>query len=666
MKIFPDSEKTRVIFVSSAEESLYENSRKQLSENWRVYYSCSLSEFEGEEGLRDNEIDFVFYHPDYGIFVAEVKGGRIKFDAQKQKFSSLNRHGEIFSIKDPFKQVLVWKSRFLRFLKKNGIRVPVSHLVCFPGAHAKEFPKSAAMNPAIILDREGMDQLEEFLIRLARSSHPEHFFKFSDVGEKLDRILIGKTFTSRLYIRDYIDSHEKRVRDVESVFDSLLTPVTSQSRLGIEGEAGTGKTMLALLIAKFFRDRSERILFLSSNPILNLFLRQEAGDGISVETFADIAEKFGVSLLNPPASFQGKRSDWIQIEGPVLLKEAIVNNKNFRFDVIVCDEAQDVQPFWWEAFEELLAGSESRLYLFFDRSQGIFGSGGSDKKFDPDTTLPISPPFFPLVNNYRTTREISTFARSFRTGGSVLQSHCGRLGYIPEIVTYEDQEDWQRQIGKIVRNLVKTEKVQPIEITFLSARAPDSRESVLAGVREISRIPLHKLTYNKKNKWRQTRPPRGHMAVATISAFKGLETKIGFLINISEYNLPVSNPIMASLIYVACTRAKHMLYICVRKNDPKRKAIEEALAEVRAKGALVLEGSDKDFEFNGKISHYNPARVGWISVEDAGFQKNSIMFFPFDVEKSGLTGKIKVGKRIKFRPKMEGQVSIACDLKLLD
>ena len=109
-----------------------------------------------------------------------------------------------------------------------------------------------------------------------------------------------------------------------------------------------------------------------------------------------------------------------------------------------------------------------------------------------------------------------------------------------------------------------------------------------------------------------------------------------------------------------------MLYICVRKNDSKRKAIEEALAEVRAKGALVLEGSDKDFEFNGKISHYNPARVGWISVEDEGFQKNSIMFFPFDVEKSGLTGKIKVGKRIKFRPKMEGQVSIACDLKLLD
>jgi len=469
-------------------------------------------------------------------------------------------------------------------------------------------------------------------------------------------------FSGRLYI----DSHEMRVRDVESVIDSLVTPVTSQRRIGIEGEAGTGKTMLALIIAKFFRDQTMKTLFLSSNPILNLFLRQEAGEGIQVETYAGMAEKFGVNLLSSPPAYQGKRSDWVQIDGPLALKEAIQRRDDYRFECIICDEAQDVQPFWWEAFESLLKNEESRLYLFFDRSQGIFGSGGSDRKFDPDNTLPIPSPFFPLVNNYRTTREIASFARSFRTGGGILPSHCGRLGFVPELILYEDEADWHKQTGRVIRHLVKTEKVNPEEMTFLSARSPEAKGSVLAGAKEISRIPLHQLVYQKKNKWRQTRPPRGHMAMATISSFKGLETKIGFLVNISEYNLPVTNPIMSSLIYVAATRAKHMLYICVRKNDEKRKVLEKAISEIQAQGSLILEGSEKDFEFTGTVNHYNPDRVGWLTVSDSGFQKSSIMFFPHDVKKSGLGEKIKVGMKVKFRPRLEGSTSIACDIKLLE
>ena len=128
----------------------------------------------------------------------------------------------------------------------------------------------------------------------------------------------------------------------------------------------------------------------------------------------------------------------MQHAAPTELEQAIRQQKNF-YDVLICDEAQDVQPFWWKALRELLSGRDSRFYLFFDRSQGIFGSGGSQEKFEPDAVLPIAAPYFPLVHNYRTTREIATFSRSFRTGASILQSHCGRLGYEPQLFVYRQK-----------------------------------------------------------------------------------------------------------------------------------------------------------------------------------------------------------------------------------
>ena len=134
------------------------------------------------------------------------------------------------------------------------------------------------------------------------------------------------------------------------------------------------------------------------------------------------------------------------------------------------------------------------------------------------------------------------------------------------------------------------------------------------------------------------------------------------LLNLSEYNLPADHPIMASLIYVACTRAKHMLYVMIQKDDPKRQVLEAALAAIRAAGTMVLEGSAADYEFVGTVTHYNPHRVGWLSVDDPAFQKASVMFFPHDVVRAGLPT-LRAGTRVRFRPRVEGPATIATDLR---
>ncbi len=658
-QMYPDTSHTRVIFASRAEEVFYETCRKSLGDAWTVYYSRTLSTIDRNTGMKDNEIDFVLYHRRYGVVVIEVKGGRIRHSVDSGKFFSINRYGESFEIKDPFQQALVWKSRFWRVLRNRNIKVPVSHAVAFPSVHESEIIESAAIVPAIVIGRQKMGALSSAMKSLVNHVQPEHHLKFDDVAEGLHGILWGKEFTSKLFLKDYLDSHDLRVKDVEVIQETLVQPIAASARLAVEGEAGTGKTLIAMLLARHFRSKGKRVLVLSSNRLLNDYLKSEIGSEVEVKTYIELGERFGVHLLNPPAAFDGKREDWSQYEAPDRLAKAIAKTDR-RYDVLICDEAQDVQPFWWEAIETVLEPENSHFLVFFDRSQGVFGAGGSERGFVPEEVLPIKPPYFPLVYNYRTTREIATFARSFRTGTQVMQSHCGRLGYIPEIIVYDDAQDCRGKLGRLFRKLFREEGVSTDDVTLLSARNPKTPESVLKPTDLIARYGLRFLNSEQGS----TAQARGANKVdlATISGFKGLETPIAILLNVSEYRLPIDNPIMASLVYVACTRAKHMLYIMVQKDDPKRTVFEAALKAIQSTGGMVLEGSEANFEFVGMVSHYNPDRLGWLTVNDPAFEKSSIMFFPHDVKLAGLDN-LKNGDNLRFRPRVEGQSTIATDLK---
>ncbi|MEJ2347240.1 MAG: NERD domain-containing protein [Gammaproteobacteria bacterium] len=657
-QMFPDTSRSRVIFSSRAEEAFYTACRDRLGDGWRVYYSRTLSTIEPGTGLQDNEIDFVLYHRRFGVVVVEVKGGRIRHDADKGQFYSINRYGETFHIKDPFQQALVWKARFIRVLRKRNIRVPVSHVVALPSVSEEELIESASLVPQIVIGRQRLANLESSLKKIVGYSQPEEYLAFDDVSDPLHGLLWGRDFTTKLFLKDYLDSHELRVKDIEVVQETLVQPIASSARLAIEGEAGTGKTMLALMLARQFRNAGERVLFLSSNRLLNEYLKKEVGEGIDVKTYVEFAKDFGVSLLSPPSDFKGEQDDWTQYEAPERLRMAIDASKK-RHQVLICDEAQDVQPFWWEAIESVL-DEPSRFFIFFDRSQGVFGSGASDRGFVPEQVLPVAPPYFPLVYNYRTTREIATFARAFRTGRTALQSHCGRLGYVPELVVYDDREDCRGKLARLFRKLFREEGIAPGDVTLLSARHPSRPQSVVKPEDTIARYPVRLLNPERSQPTRGKAD--GKVDLCTITGFKGLETPVAILLNLSEHRLPIDNPIMASLIYVAATRAQHMLYILVQKDDPKRKAFQEALKLIQTAGATVLEGSDANFEFVGTVSYFNPNRVGWLSVEDPSFQKNSIMFFPHDVREAGLTD-IGSGVKLRFRPRVEGQTTIATDLK---
>jgi hypothetical protein len=651
--MIPDVKKQRVVFPSSAEEVFYRAAADSLGSGWRVYYSCVLSAFEPGEGIQSNEIDFVLWHPSAGFVVVEVKGGRIQIE--NGEFFSINRQGEKFRIQNPFNQALVWKNRFYRFLKRENMRMPVCHAVCLPNLDESELPVTTGVERELVIGRGRLANLDQTLNEIVRKSHLEKYLKFSNPGEKvIDRLVNGSHYESRKYLRQYIDHHDLRVADIESIQESLVTPVTSALRLGIEGEAGTGKTMLAAMLARRYRDEGARVLLTSSNPLLNERLRHDTGRGVDIMTYSELASRFGVELLRVPSGYQGKLEDWIQFDGPEKLKQAIAADSR-RYDVILCDEAQDVQPFWWEAIESLLANPHTgRFYLLFDRSQGVFGSGGGETLFVPEQVLPVAPPYFPLVHNYRTTKEISTFAREFRTGRQVLQSHSGRSGFMPQVITYKDRDDARKKLELLLSDLIRREHVRPDEIALVSARNPKSPESILAGMKsDALGIDDGVAT-------------AGGIQIATVAGFKGLEAKAAILINFSEHKMELSNPIMSSMMYVAATRARHLLVVMLREGDAKVDAVSSALKAAAVPGnvgALVIDRSEEVFEAEGVVTFFDPDRMGSLTIDDGDRGRRSFLFFPYDLVRAGL-GNIRVGMRLLFRPRQVGDVVVASDFRL--
>lgn len=659
--IFPDVRRMSVVFASSAEEQVYALAQN-LPDPWRIYYSCTLSMKEQDAGVREGEIDFVFYHPAHGVIVVEVKGGRIQLDGATGQFSSVNRHGRSFTIRNPFQQAIAFRNRFVRFLRGHDINVPVSHAVCFPQVAETEFPPHVNIEPSVLLGRLKLEHLATSLAGVARSFHNEDFLRFPDVADKLDQLLVGSTFKSRPLLREYMDSQEARVQELDAVHETLVSPVAGVARLGVEGEAGTGKTILAANIARHFHAQNQKVMMMVSSPLLASHISNDVGVDIPVRSFQEFAASLGVNLLVAPSDFTAGGEQWVQYEAPERLRRAIEASPH-RYDVLLIDEAQDVQPFWWVALEALMVSpTESRLYVFFDRGQGVFGGGEGASTFRPEDVIPVPTNYICLSKNYRNTSEIAEFARPFKRRHNVMAT-SDRIGYHPSIIDYKDTIEAVQKLSGLIKRLNVDHGIREDEMVILSARAPEGRESILNSVDQLGGLKLVRITTESIRNQRFA--GEGEIGVATIASFKGLEAKVVIVVNLAEHKMSLENPIMSSLAYVAATRAKHMLYILSKEDDAKHEKLLAAAQGIRSGGSMILNSDDRPGEFVGRLVHHNPSRLSIIEMmtgEDVG---KNVFMLPTDMNRAGIPA-LTTNSLIRFRLRSEGGVATAVSIGLAD
>src|SRR5437868_314436 len=117
-----------------AEFKVYDTLAHELSDDWYVFYSSVWTWTENKNRLSTREEDFVIAHPQMGILLLEVKGGRI--GVENGEWKSVDRGNHVWSIKNPYNQVAAAEISLSRRLNDEypnplkGFRFATA--VCFP------------------------------------------------------------------------------------------------------------------------------------------------------------------------------------------------------------------------------------------------------------------------------------------------------------------------------------------------------------------------------------------------------------------------------------------------------------------------------------------------------------------------------------------------------
>ena len=526
---------------SEAEARVYRLLRDQLSDEVTVLYSVPWIET-SKSGSTDGETDFVVIDPSRGVLALEVKGGTSEV-GPGGRWSTRGANGAIVPIKNPFQQGVKSKNVLRRQIHSiPGVdtdSMVFGHCVALPDAYAS--PGNLGLDaPNEILLVEGDFASIEGKINSV-------FEYWSDREHRMLPTDIVNLITSRIFPRQVIGpslgvevrSAEERIIELTKQQCRYLGFLRNQRRVCIEGSAGTGKTVLALEKAKQLAADGVPTLLTCFNNQLAARLALAAKDlpNLTVQTFHDTCVKFVEEAgLELPADSSGFNSEFFDVKLPELMLRAIDLVPDRRFGAVVIDEAQDLEPDWWELLELLLDDDEAWLWAFRDSGQNLYGR---------EAELPARMLAFPLEDNVRNTQRIHKAAARFAIGdtGNCIGPEGGDVRY--EFAT--TKQAIRSVVGRALHRLINDEGLKREEVIVLTATS--AANSALADVERVGSFDLKAFGEEGSG-----------IAVESVWRFKGLERSAVIVTDLTESTKD-------SLLYVAMTRAQSVLILVGDKDE---------------------------------------------------------------------------------------------------
>lgn len=500
---------------SSAERRLYEGFLEQLDDPYVVYHSVDWM-LTGPRGPNQGEADFVIAHPEDGVLVLEAKGGGLAYDPATRRWSQSGRGGSHPLDEDPFHQAREEMHSLVEILSAQpgwarwrpsygyGLAAPDGRYEhdAHPGAPA-----------AVVIDRDDMDRLADRVGEIQRHWRREGR-RFGAEGMEALALALGYRVEVRTPLK--LEFHEEDKKIVELTNDQawILAFVANRGRAAVTGPAGSGKTLLAIDLAKRLGLAGKRTLLTCFNKRLAGYLRGSVAGTPHVhvayfhELCVQMAAEAGLELPAPPEEPDG--SPYFEHELPELLERA-ARELGPRFEAIVVDEAQDFREWWWPALLALHEDpDEGTLYLFADDNQNLYGG-----------TLPVSSDLHcpPLPSNLRNTKAIHEFVSVFYKAEEKPSSK-GPVGRPPEILGYRSDEDLAHLLSVVLTNLVDEEKVPLEDIVILT---PSRKEK--SGLRQRERVDGFRLS---------ERVEPGAVLTSSVHSFKGLERPVVILAELGD------------------------------------------------------------------------------------------------------------------------------------
>ena len=536
---------------SGAEKLLFALFERELPQEFTVLHSVRFVFRDNKRRIRDGEIDFLLIHPELGLLVLEVKGGRIFFFAAfqggKETWFSEDRNGHQHKLnRSPVVQAHDAMYDLRRAVENTaamaGIDCGYARAVAFPDVITSGTSWGIDVHPDQVIGSQDLGNIEQAI----RRAYGGPFAGKPLTKARRDPLLAllkPQAAIEQLGLMNEIKTNELQIKTLSEEQYSLISFLQGQRRAVIEGCAGSGKTMLALEKARSLAAQGFDVLLTCYNKGLSSWLRRnielfgsEVSDRIVVAHFHDLA----VTLCNEAghpinvSDRMGEKNFWDEIV-PAHFFDSIEFITR-RFDAIVADEGQDFDADWWVALQQLLHDPDSGIfYIFRDERQDLYGR---------DNALPFPSSAFPLNVNHRSSRNINDLTVGFYEGDPKPVSR-GPGGRTPEIIPTTDTE-LLGKLGGVVQRLIGQEGIDPERIVVLTPRGRAS--SLLKDG--------HKLA-NQKLSWDES-AGTDSIRVSSIYGFKGLESDIVILAESDHLNWRSK---WKELTYVALSRARHHLII---------------------------------------------------------------------------------------------------------
>lgn len=524
--------------LRNAECQVYDELARVLDDQWTVFYSrpwLGLSPL-GEE--IDGEADFILAHPELGFISIEVKGGEIRYEPESEQWTSRDRHRVVHRIKNPIEQAKKSKYRILELLQASPHWTPrwicIRHGVIFPDTSIGGGGYGAGYPRQLFVDREQLSgAMPQWLASRFGAEQGEPGPSGQGLGPDGIRALtklLAEPFHLRVPIGHLLSDDDRQIEVLTQRQFVILSAIGYMPRVAIRGAAGTGKTVLAVELARRHAEQGRRTLLTCYNRPLAMRLSELMGTDVEVRNFHSLcgamAQRAG---LQAPTGISEKQLNEEVL--PDLLVSATEKLPEIRFDSIIVDEGQDFRLEWWVGIDKLLAPG-GKLVVFYDSNQRVYKS---------TSTLPtdLEAVLVPLNKNLRNTDPIHVLAMCHYAGEATETS--GIEGLPVDGIVTADPDMARRKIIELVTRLTTTEKIGAGDIAILAATEAQLRALVPTSV--LGKIPVGNCERADPNA----------IAVDTIRRFKGLDSKVIILF---------ANPELAyepELAYVAISRARTLL-----------------------------------------------------------------------------------------------------------
>lgn len=535
---------------SNGEKKIYEAFQNQEKcDDWVVFHSFGI---ENHLNKKRGEVDFIVVAPKYGVFFLEVKGGRVRKEDGWWIYTD-NNEIDHYKNESPFEQAKSAMYSVLETLREEkGIYFDKNFIwgygVMFPDITFNI--ESFEYNLDQVYDEKYRGNIVSYIKKLSEYYRKNEKFECKDGLNQYYYEEILKIFKANfdipVPIKTVIEYSEGIIYELTQEQYHVIDGLSYNDRCVIHGGAGTGKTILSTYVAKESIKNNEKVALFCYNLLLSKKLKKDVGDlpnGCYIGSFTEFMEQLVSKYMPLNLNSIENKTQFYREELPCLFLE-IMEKENILFDRIIIDESQDLaNDSYLDIMDMLLKnGLRNGKWAFFGdyEIQTIFYKNITFENFR--NTLRNRQCFFAtykLVNNCRNTLNIQKEMKSIIPEYDAKTLNTDSNSPKVKKIKYTNQQEMIEKVNDEIRKLINNGILKE-DIVILSPYVLS--DSVL---QELKNVKKYEINDNS-------------IRYSTISGFKGLESKIVFLINIYE-----KTP--KDIYFTGCSRARTLLYIFERK-----------------------------------------------------------------------------------------------------